>query len=105
MFEIVQTVGLSTIVVIAITIGIPWFVSKPRERALEWRYACLGALFCATTAGWVLGGIYTFLYLPEFWRGVYWGATAVLWLGYLPALVLIIRAVRRRSGELQTART
>jgi hypothetical protein len=90
---------------IAITVGLPALFSLgrvgPRERAYIIRQAAYWSLFALALGGWVLLGLYAMLSLPEFWRGAYWGSTAVLWLGYLPALVFTIRASNRRQAQLR----
>jgi hypothetical protein len=105
MFEIFTTIGATVLAMIAITVGLPTLFSLgrvgPRERAFIIRQTAYWSVFTLALGGWVLLGIYAMLSLPEFWRGAYWGSTAVLWLGYLPALPLIIRASSRQQAQLR----
>jgi hypothetical protein len=105
MLEIVTTVGASFLAMIAITLGLPALFglgrAGPRERAYIVRQAAYWSVFALVLGGWVLLGLYATLSLPEFWRGAYWGSTAVLWLGYLPALVFTIRASNRQHAQLR----
>ena len=73
----------------------------PRERAYIIHQAAYWSVFALASGGWVLLGLYGMLALNEFWRGAYWGSTAVLWLGYLPALVFTIRASNRQHAQLR----
>ena len=105
MLEIVTTIGGTFLAMIAITVGLPALFSLgrvgPRERAYIIRQAAYWSLFALALGGWVLLGLYAMLSLPEFWRGAYWGSTAVLWLGYLPTLILTIRASNRQQAQLR----
>jgi hypothetical protein len=105
MLEIVTTIGATFLAMIAITVGLPALFSLgrvgPRERAHIIRQAAYWSVFALALGGWVVLGLYAMLSLPEFWRGAYWGSTAVLWLGYLPALFFTIRASNRKQAELR----
>jgi hypothetical protein len=104
MSEIAGIIGVSTLVLYAVIVVSSWRLrlrsAGPRERALFVRWSAYGALFSAVVAGWVTAGVAIFLSRSEFWRGVWVGGMAVLWLGYVPALVLVIRvAVVRPPGR------
>jgi hypothetical protein len=105
MLEIVTTIGATFLAVIAITVGLPALFSLgrvgPRERAYVLRQAAYWSVFALALGGWVVLGLYATLSLPEFWRGAYWGSTAVLWLGYLPALVFTVRASNRQQAQIR----
>jgi hypothetical protein len=102
MWEIVYTIGASTLMLYAVIAGAAWALRSsltgPREWALRSRWLLGGLLFSLAVAAWVTSGIYTFIYLSVFWQGAYTGATAMLWLAYLPALLLVIRAGRRQAA-------
>jgi hypothetical protein len=105
MLEIVTTIGATVLAMIGITVGVPALLSAgragPQERAFIIRLAGYWSMFALALGGWILLGIYTMLSLPEFWRGAYWGSTAVLWLGYLPALRVAIRASNRQQAQVR----
>jgi hypothetical protein len=105
MLEIVTTIGVTFLAMIAITVGLPTIFSLSRvglrERAYILRQAAYWSVFALAVGAWVLLGLYAVLSLPEFWRGAYWGSTVVLWLGYLPALVVAIRASNRQQAQLR----
>ena len=105
MLEIATTLGATILAMIAITVGLPFLFSLgrvgPRERAYILRLAAYWSVFALALGGWIVLGIYAMLFLPEFWRGAYWGSTAVLWLGYLPALRFTIRASNRQQAQLR----
>jgi hypothetical protein len=103
MFEILATVSGTFLAMIAITVGLPALLSMnragPHERACVIRLAGIWSVFALALGGWVILGMYALLSLPEFWKGAYWGTTAVLWLGYLPALIVAIRASNRQHAQ------
>jgi hypothetical protein len=105
MLEIVTTIGATVLAMIAVTVALPALFSLgrvgPRERAYILRQAAYWSVFALALGGWVVLGLYAMLSLPEFWRGAYWGSTAVLWLGYLPALLFTIRASNRHQARLR----
>jgi hypothetical protein len=105
MLEIVTTIGAIILAMIGITVGLPALFTLGRvgrrERAYIIRQAAYWSVFGLALGGWVLLGLYGMLALNEFWRGAYWGSTAVLWLGHLPALFLIIRANNRQQAQLR----
>jgi hypothetical protein len=105
MIEIVATVGATVLAMIVVTVGLPAVLGSvragPQERAYILRQAGYWSVFALALGGWVLLGIYALISLPEFWKGAYWGSTVVLWLGYLPALILAIRASNRRQAQLR----
>jgi hypothetical protein len=105
MLEIVTTIGVTFLAMIAITVGLPALFSLgrvgPRERAYIVRQAAYWSVFALALGGWVVLGLFAVLSLPEFWRGAYWGSTAILSLGYLPALFYAITASNRRQAHLR----
>jgi hypothetical protein len=105
MLEIMATIGATCLTMVAITVWVPALFTLdrvgPGERAYIIRQATYWSVFALALGGWVLLGLYAMLSLPEFWRGAYWGSTALLWLGYLPALFFIIRASNRQQVQLR----
>lgn len=103
MLEILATISGTVLAVIAITVGLPALLgirrAGPQERAFIIRLAAIWSVFALALGGWVMLGMYAMLSLPEFWKGAYWGNTVVLWLGYLPALSVVIRASNRQQAE------
>jgi hypothetical protein len=102
MFEIVATIGLSTVLLYAAIVGAAWFLhgrrAGPRERALFVSWAVYGGLFGMATGAWQAAGICAFLSASEFWRGAWVGGSAVFWLGYGPALFVVVRLSRRQTA-------
>ena len=107
MLEIAATIVVSTLVMYAAIVAGSWCLhgrrAGPRERGLFVRWTVYAGLFCAAVAGWITAGIAIILSGSEFWRGAWVGSTAVLWLGYAPALLLVIRAGNRRHLEARAA--
>ena len=106
MSEIAATIGICMLVLYAVIVASAWCIhgrrAGLRERALFVRWSAFGALFSAVVAGWVTVGIAVFLSRSEFWQGAWVGGTAVLSLGYVPALLLVIRAGNRLQFEART---
>jgi hypothetical protein len=102
MLEIAAIIGLSAVVLYAVVVGTAWFIhgrtAGPRERALFTRWAVWGGLLATAITVWTVAGIAAFLSPAEFWRGAWAGGSAVLWLGYLPALILAVRAGSRQTA-------
>ena len=105
MLEIVITMGLSAAFLYATILVVAWAIhgrqAGQRERALFVRWAAFGALIIAGITGWVAAGIAAAVYAVEFWRGAWAGGSLMLWLGYVPLLVWIVRAARQQQAAVK----
>ena len=107
MTEILTTIGASALLLYAVLHAAAWALhgrsAGRQERALFVRWAVYNGLLLLAVTCWVVAGVAVFLYGAEFWRGAYVGGSAVVWLGYAPALVWLVRAARRRQAAVRAA--
>jgi hypothetical protein len=104
MFEIIATIGTSALLLLIIVMTGAWCVQRwqggirPSDAFGFW--ALLGASLTTVTAGWVIVGIYAFLFAGDFWRGAWSGASAVLWLAYPPFMIWAFKRARREATRV-----
>jgi hypothetical protein len=106
MSEIVAVIGLSTVGLYAVIIAVSWSADvrqrNLRERSRFLRLAAYAAVLMAAVAGWVMTGIATFLYGSAFWRGAWFGASAVLGTAYVPWLIWTMRTELANRKRVET---
>jgi hypothetical protein len=109
MLAIVLTLGVSSLVLLVVVFALAWLFrarwAGPRGWPLLVLWGWFNLMLCSAVSGWVVAGIYSFVVLPDFWRGVWSGATALLVVGYVPALVWVIRAGKRQAAGARMAHT
>ncbi|HEX4608558.1 MAG TPA: hypothetical protein VH092_10175 [Urbifossiella sp.] len=105
--EVAATTALTVVVAYVVCVVVVWVtrarVGGPSVRALVARWVGGGGLVCAAVVGWCTAGVAVELTGSPYWQGAWAGGSAVLWLGYLPAVGWAVRAGRRQIAAARAA--